>query len=86
MPRTKVVPHVVEDEFPEAEPTQPPADWRKGAHLNVRGDGSGFVITLFPEEFDDRHPERALRFTNTGECQAFVSDWYASEHHDPRAR
>lgn len=68
------------------EPNQPPADWRKGALLNVRNRGDAYVITLYPEEFSDEHPERALRFTNLGECQDFVSKWYAAEHHDPRAR
>lgn len=68
------------------EPNQPPADWRKGALLNVRNRGEAYVITLYPEEFDDRHPERSMRFTNLGECQDFVSKWYAAEHHDPRAR
>ncbi|MCA8018085.1 hypothetical protein [Burkholderia metallica] len=68
------------------EPDQPPADWRKGALLNVRNRGDAYVITLYPEEFSDEHPERAMRFTNLGECQDFVSKWYAAEHHDPRAR
>lgn len=64
----------------------PPADWRKGALLNVRNHGDAYVITLYPEEHDDRYPERSMRFTNLGECQDFVSRWYAAEHHDPRAR
>ncbi|RQS63848.1 hypothetical protein DID98_02910 [Burkholderia sp. Bp8984] len=68
------------------EPNQPPADWRKGALLNVRNRGDAYVITLYPEEFDEEHPERSMRFTNLGECQDFVSRWYAAEHHDPRAR
>ena len=68
------------------DPNQPPPDWRKGALLNVRNRGDAYVITLYPEEFSDEHPERALRFTNLGECQDFVSKWYAAEHHDPRAR
>lgn len=68
------------------EPNQPPADWRKGAMINVRNMGSEVVITLWPEEARPEHPERALRFTNFGEAQSFVSAWYASEHHDPRAR
>jgi len=60
------------------EPNQPPADWRKGALLNVRNRGDAYVITLYPEEFSEERPERAMRFTNLGECQAFVSDWGAS--------
>ncbi len=63
-----------------------PADWRKGALLNVRNYGDAYVITLYPEEWDQDRPERAMRFTNLGECQDFVSKWYAAEHHDPRAR
>lgn len=68
------------------EPNQPPADWRKGMLLNVRNYGDAYVITLYPEELDQQRPERALRFTNPGECQDFVSDWYSNQHHDPRAR
>lgn len=68
------------------ETNEPPADWRKGALLNVRNYGDAYVVTLYPEERDDEKPERHLRFTNQGECQAFVSAWYATEHHDPRAR
>jgi hypothetical protein len=70
----------------ERAPTEPPRDWIKGQLLNVRNRGDAYVITLHPEEFDERHPERAMRFTNLGECQGFVSRWYAAEHHDPRAR
>lgn len=68
------------------EPDQPPPDWRKGALLNVRNYGDAYIITLYPEEFSDERPERALRFTNPGLCQDFVSNWYARESHDPRAR
>jgi hypothetical protein len=71
--------------FPASAGTTPP-DWRKGALLNVRNRGDAYVITLYPEEFSDERPERALRFTNPAECQDFVSKWYAAEHHDPRAR
>jgi hypothetical protein len=74
-----------EQEFPVALNT-PPADWRKGALLNVRNMGSEMVITLWPEEASANHPERSLRFTNFGEAQTFVSTWYSNEHHDPRAR
>ncbi|WP_244191308.1 hypothetical protein [Ralstonia insidiosa] len=63
-----------------------PADWRKGALLNVRNYGDRYVITLWPEEYSQEKPERAIEFTNLGECQNFVSDWYARHSHDPRAR
>lgn len=72
-----------------AEATPPtinvPSDWNHGALLNVRNSGDAYVVTLYPEEADWRHPERALRFTNPGEAQNFVSTWYARESHDPRA-
>lgn len=84
---TVAQPAPVEDALqPERAPNQPPADWRKGALLNVRNRGDAYVVTLYPEEFDERYPARALRFTNPGECQDFVSRWYTAEHHDPRAR
>jgi hypothetical protein len=63
-----------------------PRGWAKGAHLNVRNNGAEYRITLFPEEYDPLHPERCMRFTNSAECQNFVSAWYARESHDPRAR
>lgn len=73
---------------PARDPSQPPADWSKGALLNVRDHHSvaPYVITLWPEEYSPEHPERCITFTNRGECQDFVSRWYAAEHHDPRAR
>src|SRR5271154_1692845 len=77
---------VVEDSPQELHFTTVPPDWRKGALLNVRNYGVDYVVTLYPEEMDDRQPERALHFTNTSLCQDFVSAWYAHEHHDPRAR
>lgn len=67
-------------------PDQPPADWRKGALLNVRNHGAEYIVTLHPAEYDPRHEDRCMKFTNVGECQAFVSAWYARESHDPRAR
>lgn len=70
----------------ETQGVKTPSDWRKGALLNVRNQGDAYVITLYPEESDARYPERELRFTNLGECQGFVSDWYSRESHDPRAR
>ena len=63
-----------------------PADWHPGMLLNVRNSGDALTITLFPEEFDYRRPERALRFTNFTEGQNFVSKWYSRESADPRAR
>lgn len=68
------------------EPNTPPPDWRKGMLLNVRNYGHAYIITLHGEEYRPEHPERTLQFTNPGECQDFVSRWYAPEHHDPRAR
>lgn len=76
--------------FDEAEQFTPvkeyPSDWRKGALLNVRNGGEEYIVTLYPEEYDPQHPERCITFTNVGECQKFISDWYARESHDPRAR
>jgi hypothetical protein len=68
------------------DPTQPPIEWRKGALLNVRNAGAEYIVTLYPHEYDPRHEDRCLKFTNLGECQDFVSRWYARESHDPRAR
>lgn len=77
---------VVAEEY-AAEPTELslPRGWAKGAHLNVRNTGTEYRVTLFPEEFDPTQPERCLRFTNTAECQNWVSMWYSRESHDPRA-
>jgi len=70
----------------EAEPPLPiPLDWRKGQLLNVRNLGEFYAVTLLGEEFDVRHPERSLKFTNVAECQGFVSAWYSRESFDPRA-
>jgi hypothetical protein len=66
-----------------------PASWTKGQLLNVRNRGEFYVVTLLGEEDDPPlkpAPNGALRFTNTALCQDFVSKWYATEHHDPRAR
>lgn len=87
-PRSRPAPAPIE---PEAEVVtiepeiQVPADWRPGMLLNVRNTGADYTITLWPEEADPRKPERALHFTNLGECQNFVSTWYARQSHDPRA-
>lgn len=93
MPRGRVkraAPAVIEQddepmEVPRA-PGEPPADWIKGQLLNVRNYGAEYIVTLYPEEWDTDRPERALHFTNLGECQGFVSAWYQREHCDPRAR
>ena len=72
------------------EPPEPaldiPPDWQMGALLNVRNTGADYCVTLYPEEYDWRHPERAVRFTNPARCQDFVSQWYARVWVDPRAR
>lgn len=65
---------------------EPPSDWVKGQLLNVRNYGDAYIVTRYPDEFDQEHPDRAIRFTNLGECQNFVSNWYQREHSDPRAR
>lgn len=70
----------------QRDPGQPPADWRKGALLNVRNHGAEYIVTLHPAEYDPRHDDQCMKFTNVGECQNFVSAWYARESHDPRAR
>lgn len=62
-----------------------PSGWLKGQLLNVRNNGIDYVVTLFPEEFDPRYPERALKFSNPAKCQDFVSNWYQRENCDPRA-
>jgi hypothetical protein len=63
-----------------------PADWGYGALLNVRNAGETYNVTLYPEEFDPRKPERTLKFTNSADCQNFVSNWYSRQAADPRAR
>jgi hypothetical protein len=55
-----------------------PEDWVKGQLLNVRNYGrEGFVITTLEEDYDYRHPERAVKFQHAYDCQQFVSWWYA---------
>lgn len=63
-----------------------PKGWTPGALLNVRATGDGYTLTLWPEEYDYRHPERAMFFPNQWLCQDFISQWYAKTLHDPRAR
>lgn len=67
------------------EPPPYPAHWIKGQLLNVRNNGSTFILTPLEEEFDPRHPERAKFFDNSFDCQQFVSGWYARDAADPRA-
>ena len=74
-------PEAVEHEGPLV-----PRGWIKGQLLNVRNGGEAYIITLFPDEYDPRYPEKSMRFTNPGEAQNFISKWYTQEHHDPRAR
>jgi hypothetical protein len=62
-----------------------PENWLKGALLNVRPTGDGYMVTLFPAEYDYRYPEKAMKFTHAGQCQDFVSHWYMRENQDPRA-
>lgn len=54
--------------------------------LSFRNRGDFYVVTRYPEEYDAEKPNRAVKFTNLGECQNFVSDWYSRQTHDPRAR
>lgn len=63
-----------------------PSDWIVGALLNVRANGAGYTVTLLEENFDYRHPERTLFFSNSWTCQDFISQWYARTYHDPRAK
>jgi len=63
-----------------------PSCWMRGQLLNVRANGGGqFTLTPLGEEFDHYAPERALKFTDSIECQNFVSWWYSRESIDPRA-
>lgn len=62
-----------------------PTHWPYGCLLNVRNTGADYVVTILGEEYDPRHPERAIRFSHQGRLQDFVSRWYARQHHDPRA-
>jgi hypothetical protein len=62
-----------------------PEEWIKGQLLNVRKYGDTFTITVLGEEYDPQHPERALIFNNSYDCQQFTSWFYARDNHDPRA-
>lgn len=62
-----------------------PAHWIKGQLLNVRNNGSNYIVTPLEEEFDPHHPELAKFFDNSFDAQAFVSEWYNRDAHDPRA-
>lgn len=83
--QASAVPIPDEDAIVDPAPDPVPPDWQLGALLNVRNAGAYYIVTLFPEEFDRRHPERALRFQNSARCQDFVSQWYARVWRDPRA-
>jgi hypothetical protein len=72
-------------EVPRA-PNEPPSDWTKGQLLNVRNYGSFYAVVLHGEEYSPEREHRALKFTNPGELQDFVSDWYARIGHHPLAR
>ena len=67
------------------EPLPYPAHWIKGQLLNVRHNGSTYIVTVLEEEFDPHNPERAKFFDNSYDAQAFVSDWYNRDSPDPRA-
>lgn len=73
------------DELDEAELLPIPSDWVKGQLLNVRNAGHAYRVTVLGEEYDHRNPARCLEFTNSAECQNFVSAWYARQSTDPRA-
>jgi hypothetical protein len=77
IPQSIAPPEVIADATPEEKALG--AGWVKGQLLNVRNTGDGYVITLEGEEYDRTRPDRALRFTNPGDCQNFVSNWYARE-------
>jgi len=62
-----------------------PEGWELGALLNVRNAGEFYIVTLYPEEYDFRNPERCMRFHNSARCQDFCSAWYARLWIDPRA-
>ncbi len=63
-----------------------PESWSKGELLNVRNYGGEYWVTRLYETFDPNNPVNAIHFTNTADCQQFVSEWYSAQHHDPRAR
>jgi hypothetical protein len=73
-------------EIVERAPNEPPSDWTKGQLLNVRNYGSFYAVVLHGEEYSPEREHRALKFTNPGELQDFVSDWYARIGHHPLAR
>lgn len=63
-----------------------PSGWVKGNLLNVRNFGDCYRITLHGEEYAPEREERSMRFTNLGECQDFISAWYATVGYNPLAR
>jgi hypothetical protein len=56
-----------------------PDGWLKGALLNARASGEGYIVSLFPAEYDWQHPEKSMIFTHTGMAQDFISRWYSPE-------
>jgi hypothetical protein len=79
------VAYVAPEPEPEYQGPSVPESWTLGALLNVRNAGSQYIITLFPEEYDPRAPDRAMRFDSYAETQDFVSRWYARTYPHPRA-
>ncbi len=83
------------DGFTQTTPSAPPPSeqtpeerakalgWCKGQLLNVRNAGSHYNVTPLGEEYDPRNPERTLQFTNSADCQNFVSAWYQPERGTP---
>ena len=78
-PKTEQAVAVEEDPTPAPYIPKIPLDWRVGMLLNVRNTGADYTITLFPEEFDPRKPERSLHFDSSYEAQHFVSFWYSRD-------
>ena len=72
IPNDRVIERFIEPDHPEV-----PENWQVGQLLNVRPANDRYVITLAGEEFDYRHPERAMKFESYVQCQNFVSKWYA---------
>ena len=62
-----------------------PEHWIRGQLLNVRQNGTGYIVTTLEEVFDPHFPERAKFFDSSYEAQEFISKWYAQDSHDPRA-
>jgi len=63
--------------IPEPQAPQVPSHWRKGELLDVKHftDGS-FTVGRY---FEYAQNAETLKFTNSIDCQNFVSAWYARE-------